>query len=195
MRFATRVMMLLSVVSLLTLPQAAFGQAVYGSIFGTVTDATGAIVPGATITVTDESKGTSVTVQSNGTGDFTVEHLIPDVYDVKVDANGFKGYEQKGVQLSADSAVKVVAALAVGGSTEVVEVNADCGSTIEDGSRRRCSQTSIRKSWRTFRFPATTLPICSCCCRARCNSDGLTLLMRTRRAPNRSRSMDRRSAV
>ena len=125
MRFATRVMMLLSVVGLLTLPQAAFGQAVYGSIFGTVTDTTGAIVPGATITVTDESKGTSVTVESNGTGDFTVEHLIPDVYDVKVDAKGFKGYEQKGVQLSADSSVKVVAALAVGGSTEVVEVNAD----------------------------------------------------------------------
>ena len=125
MRFATRVMMLLSVVGLLTLPQAAFGQAIYGSIFGTVTDTTGAIVPGATITVTDESKGTSVTVQSNGTGDFTVEHLIPDVYDVKVDANGFKSYAQKGVQLSADSAVKIVAALAVGGSTEIVEVNAD----------------------------------------------------------------------
>ena len=125
MRFATRVMMLLSVVGLLALPQAAFGQAVYGSIFGTVTDTTGAIVPGATITVTDESKGTSVTVESNGTGDFTVEHLIPDVYDVKVDAKGFKGYEQKGVQLSADSSVKVVAALAVGGSTEIVEVNAD----------------------------------------------------------------------
>jgi Carboxypeptidase regulatory-like domain/TonB dependent receptor len=125
MRFATRAMMLLSVVGLLTLPQAAFGQAVYGSIFGTVTDTTGAIVPGATITVTDESKGTSVTVESNGTGDFTVEHLIPDVYDVKVDAKGFKGYEQKGVQLSADSSVKVVAALAVGGSTEIVEVNAD----------------------------------------------------------------------
>jgi hypothetical protein len=125
MRFATRVMMLLSVVGLLTLPQAAFGQAIYGSIFGTVTDTTGAIVPGATITVTDESKGTSVTVASNGTGDFTVEHLIPDVYDVKVDAKGFKGYEQKGVQLSADSSVKIVAALAVGGSTEIIEVSAD----------------------------------------------------------------------
>src|SRR5580704_17343177 len=125
MRFATRVMMLLSVVGLLTLSQSAFGQAVYGSIFGTVTDTTGAVVPGANVTVTDESKGTSVTVQSNGTGDFTVEHLIPDVYDVKVDMQGFKGYQQKGVQVSADSSVKVVAALTVGGSAETVEVNAD----------------------------------------------------------------------
>ena len=103
----------------------AFGQAVYGSIFGTVTDATGAIVPGANVTVTDQSKGTSVNVQSNGNGHFTVEHLIPDVYDVKVDMTGFKGYQQIGIQLSADSSVKVVAALTVGGSSDVVEVNAD----------------------------------------------------------------------
>src|SRR5271170_2574544 len=125
MRFATRVTMLLSVVSLLTLSPTAYGQAVYGSIFGTVTDATGAVVPGATITVTDQSKGTSVNVQSNGTGEFTVEHLIPDVYDLKVEMAGFKGYQQIGIPLSADSAVKVVAALTVGGSSDIVEVNAD----------------------------------------------------------------------
>ena len=137
MRFATRVTMLLSVVSLLALSPTAFGQAVYGSIYGTVTDATGATVPGATVTVTDVAKGTTVTVQSNGTGDFTVEHLIPDVYDVKVEMSGFNGYEQKGIHVSADSSVKVVAALAVGGSTVIVEVNADAGSAVEDGPRGR----------------------------------------------------------
>ncbi len=125
MRFATRVIMLLGVVGLLTLSPFAFGQAVYGSIFGTVTDATGAAVPGATVTVTDESKGTAVTVQSNGTGDFTVEHLIPDIYDVKVDAGGFKGYQQKGIHLFADTSVKVTAALTAGGSDITVEVSAD----------------------------------------------------------------------
>ncbi len=91
MRFTTRVMMLLFVAGISTLSPFAFGQAVYGSIYGTVSDATGAAVPGANVTVTDVAKGTSVTVQSNGSGDFTVEHLIPDVYDVKVDASGFKG--------------------------------------------------------------------------------------------------------
>jgi hypothetical protein len=125
MRFATRVMMVMSVACLLALSPVAFGQAVYGSIFGTITDTTGAVVPGATVTVTDESKGTSVNVQSNGTGDFTIEHLIPDVYDLKVDMSGFKGFQQKGIQVSADSSVKVVAALTVGGSAEVVEVDAD----------------------------------------------------------------------
>jgi outer membrane receptor protein involved in Fe transport len=75
--------------------------------------------------VTDVAKGTSVTVQSNGTGDFTVEHLIPDVYDVKVDASGFKAYQQKGIQLFADTSVKVAAALSAGASDVTVEVNAD----------------------------------------------------------------------
>jgi outer membrane receptor protein involved in Fe transport len=118
-------MTLLFVVSLSTLSPFAFGQAVYGSIFGNVTDATGAAVPGATITVTDVAKGTSVTTQSNSTGDFTVEHLIPDVYDVKVEASGFKGYQQRGIQLFADTSVKVTAGLTAGGSDITVEVRAD----------------------------------------------------------------------
>jgi outer membrane receptor protein involved in Fe transport len=118
-------MMLLGVVGLLTLSPLAFGQAVYGSIYGTVTDATGAAVPGANVTVTDVAKGTAVTTQANASGEFTVEHLIPDVYDVKVDASGFKGYQQKGIQVFADGAVKVTAALTVGGSDVTVEVSAD----------------------------------------------------------------------
>src|SRR6202041_1122493 len=71
----------------------AMAQAVYGSVFGTVTDNTGAVVPGATVTVTDESKGTSVTAQSNESGDYTVQHLIPDTYDIKVTAPNFKTFE------------------------------------------------------------------------------------------------------
>jgi outer membrane receptor protein involved in Fe transport len=125
MKFVTRGILLFYVVCLLTFSSSAFGQAVFGSIFGSVTDTTGAVVPDATITVTDEAKGTSVNVQSNGSGEFTVEHLIPDVYDVKVVAKGFKGYEQKGIQLFADTSVKVTAPLSAGGSDQTVEVNAD----------------------------------------------------------------------
>jgi Carboxypeptidase regulatory-like domain len=53
----------------------ASAQSVYGSIFGTVTDKTGAAIPGATIAVTDEAKGTVVTVTSNASGD---RHLRPE---------------------------------------------------------------------------------------------------------------------
>ena len=83
------------------------GQAVYGSIIGTVTDNTGAVVPGASITVTDANKGTSVTVESNASGDFAVDHMIPDPYNVTVTVAGFKKYEAQGLQVYADQSLRV----------------------------------------------------------------------------------------
>jgi len=90
---------------LLTAPASA--QSVYGSLFGTVTDKTGAAVSGATVTVTDEAKGTVVNVTSNGAGDYNVPHLIPDVYDLKVTGKGFKSFETKGIQVEADSSPRI----------------------------------------------------------------------------------------
>src|SRR6201994_3021294 len=77
----------------------ASAQSVYGSIFATVSDKSGAVIPNATVTVTDEAKGTVVTVTSNGAGDYSVPHLIPDVYDLKVTAKGFKSFETKGISV------------------------------------------------------------------------------------------------
>lgn len=101
------------------------GQAVYGSINGTVTDNTGAVVPNATITVTDVAKGTSVTTKSNASGEYLVEHLIPDTYNVKVEAQGFQAFEASGVLVQADTSPKIDAALQVGASTTTVSVSAD----------------------------------------------------------------------
>ncbi len=104
----------------------ASAQSVYGSIFGTVSDKTGAVIPNATVTVTDEAKGTVVTVTSNGSGDYSVPHLIPDVYDLKVAAKGFKTFETKGIQVEADTAPRIDPTLGVGSDTgTTVEVNAD----------------------------------------------------------------------
>ena len=100
-------------------------QSVYGSLFGTVTDKSGAAVPGATITVTDEAKGTVVTVTSNASGDYNVPHMIPDVYDLKVEAKGFKNFETKGIQVLADTAPRIDPMMDVGGASETVQVNAD----------------------------------------------------------------------
>jgi hypothetical protein len=108
---------------LLTVPASA--QSVYGSIFGTVSDKTGAAVAGATVNIKDEAKGTVVTVTSNASGDYSVPHLIPDVYDLKVTAKGFKSFEAKGISVEADTAPRIDPTLDVGGSSETVEVNAD----------------------------------------------------------------------
>ncbi|HVT96021.1 MAG TPA: TonB-dependent receptor [Acidobacteriaceae bacterium] len=104
-------------------------QAVYGSINGTVTDNTGAVVPNATITVTDVAKGTSVTTTSNASGEYTVQHLIPDTYDVKVEAQGFQTFSATGVQVLADTSPKIDAAMKVGAASQTVEVSA---STIPE---------------------------------------------------------------
>jgi hypothetical protein len=109
----------------LLLVSPARAQSVYGSIFGTVTDKSGAAIPGATVTVTDESKGTVVTTTANESGDYSVPHLIPDVYDIKVTLKGFKSFETKGIKVEADAAPRIDPMLDVGGQTETVEVNAD----------------------------------------------------------------------
>ena len=67
----------------------AAGQSVYGGIVGTVTDAQGAGVAGAKVTVTSTTKGTTQETTTNESGNYTVTHLIPDTYSVKVQAPGF----------------------------------------------------------------------------------------------------------
>ena len=104
----------------------ASAQSVYGSIFGTVSDKSGAVIPNAIVTVTDEAKGTVVSVTSNGSGDYSVPHLIPDVYDLKVVAKGFKPFETKGIAVQADTAPRIDPTMDVGSDTgTTVEVNAE----------------------------------------------------------------------
>lgn len=103
----------------------ASGQAVYGSILGTVTDSQGAAVSGAKVTVTNIGKGTSQETTTNEDGNYSVTHLIPDAYKVKVEATGFQGYEVTSVQVSADTGVKVDASLNVGSVTQSVEVTSE----------------------------------------------------------------------
>lgn len=103
----------------------ASGQAVYGSIFGTVTDPQGNSVAGAKVTVTSVTKGTAFEITTNESGNYNVTHLIPDAYRVKIEASGFKSYDVASVQVSADAAVRVDAQLVVGTVTQTVEVTAE----------------------------------------------------------------------
>jgi len=100
-------------------------QAVYGSVLGTVTDQQGAAVAGAKVTVTSVTKGTVEEATTNADGNYTVSHLIPDVYNVRVEATGFKAYEVKAIQVSADTGSKVDARLDVGEVTQSIEVTGE----------------------------------------------------------------------
>ncbi len=100
-------------------------QAVYGSLYGTVTDASGAVVPNATVTITDVSKGTSSSVTTNASGAYVAEHLIPDTYNVKVEASGFQTFEADGVAVAADSSPKIDASLKTGSASTTITVSAN----------------------------------------------------------------------
>ena len=103
----------------------AAGQAIYGSILGTVTDPTGAAVNGAKVTVTSQTKNISTTETSNESGNYSVTHLIPDVYSVRIEGTGFKTIQFKDIQVSADASARVDGQFQVGSASEQVEVTAE----------------------------------------------------------------------
>lgn len=94
-------------VSYFALSIPADAQAVFGSITGTITDPTGAVIPNATLTVTDVNKGISQTVSTNASGNFEVTRLIPDTYVVKVTATGFAPAQSAPVAIFANQTQQV----------------------------------------------------------------------------------------
>jgi len=105
-------------------PQAAQAQADLGSVSGTVTDASGAVIAKAAITLTNTATGAVRTSVTNSKGEYSVSQLLPSSYTVSITATGFASATQD-VSVTVGSSNTVSAKLAVaGGKTEVV-VNAD----------------------------------------------------------------------
>src|SRR5258708_34987813 len=77
MKFIKRVCCGMLLATMLLVGRIGNAQAIYGSLFGTVLDNTGAVVPNAKVTVTDVSKGTQTVVTSNGEGDWRPDNLNP----------------------------------------------------------------------------------------------------------------------
>ncbi len=94
----------------------------YGSIGGVVSDQSGALVPGATITITNVDRKTSDTVVANESGLYTKERLIPGTYEVKAELQGFKTAVFSGVRVSVDTQTKLNIKLDLGSVAESVTV-------------------------------------------------------------------------
>ena len=99
-------------------------QQVFGSIFGTVTDPSGAAVNGAKVTITETSKGTSSEVTSNESGNYTKGQLIPGTYQVSIEAPGFQKAVSNAINVQVDFAARFDVALQVGNVTQEVDVTA-----------------------------------------------------------------------
>jgi len=99
-------------------------QVLYGSIVGTVTDQTGAVVPGAHVTATNPLTGLRRETDSDGTGTYNIPNLPEGAYDLSVTASGFKPLTQKGIQIRIGAVVRVDTTLEVGAATTEVTVTA-----------------------------------------------------------------------
>ena len=125
-KFPKRVLALLIGVGLAIAGSHAPAQSVSGSISGTVTDPTGAVVVGATVTLTNTDRGEVIRVlTTRSTGYFTAESLPLGTYTVSIADKGFKTEAVTGLVLHATDALTVNRALLPGGANEVVSVTAD----------------------------------------------------------------------
>ncbi|MCX6537645.1 MAG: TonB-dependent receptor [Acidobacteria bacterium] len=120
-----RLTILVAILALaLAVPAAAQSQAANGSIQGTVVDASGAVLPGATVTVTNPETGAHRTVVTNEAGMFRALLLPLGTYKVVAELEGFKKYEESGLKLSVGQTIVVKIAMGMGAITETVTVNA-----------------------------------------------------------------------
>jgi Carboxypeptidase regulatory-like domain/TonB dependent receptor len=99
-------------------------QEARGTITGTVRDASGGVIPGATITITNVAMGTEVTVISNEVGFFQAPYLLPGTYQVSAELSGFKKAARE-VELRIADRLEVSLSLETGTAVETVNVVAD----------------------------------------------------------------------
>lgn len=97
-------------------------QSFYGSLIGTVSDATGDVVPDAMVKVTNLSTSEVHTVKTNASGEFTVVNLVPANYKIEVTKANFKTFIRPSVPVEVGGAARVDSVLSVGAVSETVEV-------------------------------------------------------------------------
>ncbi len=120
----------------------ATAQVLYGSIVGTVEDPTGAVVPGATITITNPATGATREIKADDQGRYSVPNMQAGAYDVKVTAQGFRALTRTGVEITINTVTRLDAKLEVGQMTEQVTVSASTVALQTDKSDVRTEITS-----------------------------------------------------
>ena len=105
----------------------ASAQITTGTVSGSVKDSQGGMVPGATVVLISESRGTkSVAAVTNETGDYVLPNITPDTYTIEISMPGFKTLKRSGVAVSGGDRVAAGAlVIEIGGATETVDVTAE----------------------------------------------------------------------
>ncbi len=111
--------------ALLAPPLVTYAQSSSSSLSGTVTDASGAVLPGAKVTVHNESDGQESVITTNGSGAYTFPNLAIGSYTVRVEAKGFSAAVQQGTHLDPNIGARYDVALKTGESSTSITVQAN----------------------------------------------------------------------
>jgi hypothetical protein len=155
MRQQKALLLPLAILGLVFGVQIAIGQVITSTIYGVVTDPSGATIPGATITATSEDSGATASVVTNAAGEFTLGSLQPGRYIIQIEASGFKIQKQMGLAVAAGQRVRVTYALEVGSVNTTVEISATVPliNTVNAEQRTNIASTQItelptvRRDW------------------------------------------------
>ncbi|MGH9310760.1 MAG: carboxypeptidase-like regulatory domain-containing protein, partial [Vicinamibacterales bacterium] len=107
------------------LPAAVQAQAIYGTLTGTIADASGAGVPGATVTIKNEDTGLELSGVTDGTGVYTIRNITGGTYTLRAALQGFKEFVQTGIPVTAGGIVRINGRLEIGALTETVTVSTE----------------------------------------------------------------------
>lgn len=126
-------------IAVFAIPLTMNAQSTTGTIYGTVTDPSGAAIPGCTVRAVDTATGVAQTTITNESGAYTFATVEPGDYRVSTTAAGFKNLTQTGIQVAANQNVHVALSLPVGSTTENVSVVA--GVTMVDTREAQIATT------------------------------------------------------
>src|SRR5437764_887078 len=106
-------------------PTPGWGQNVYGTIAGTVTDSSGAAVTGASVTLTNMDTSEKHTMETDASGNYTFVNIVPGRYKLEGEKTGFKKFVRQPIIVQIESGLRVDISLQVGAQNETVEVSAE----------------------------------------------------------------------
>lgn len=102
----------------------ATAQVITADLVGTVSDANGAVIPGAKVTIVNTDTQLQRSMSATSTGDYVFTLLPPGTYTIRVEQTGFKTYEATGIKIAAGDRTRIDTQLSTGSASETVTVTA-----------------------------------------------------------------------
>ncbi len=130
---------------ILSLSPSLFGQAVNATLLGTITDSTGATVPGAKVTATETTTGLIHESVTNESGNYTFPDMPPGKYSITSEAKGFKKDTHQNIDLLSNSSTRVDVEMVTGSVSEEVLVTTS-RYQHKDRSKTGCRPASRHES-------------------------------------------------